>query len=156
MNSSRIEIALWVATATFGVGAGIAGRMTSASPVDAARGAPIVADPRAPDADSLAASARALADGDPFRLDHRPTAVAYRPELEGVTPPPRPPKPVLVVEGVVGRSALLDGVPGRPVTALVHAGDTLGGLRVRRITPDTVIVSDADTTWRLIVRRLWQ
>jgi hypothetical protein len=97
-----------------------------------------------------------VAETDPFRLDRRPALVAYRPDLEGVAPPLKPPKPSLVVSGLVGSAALLDGVPGRSTTVIMHAGDTLGGLRLRRITHDTVIVSGSDTTWRLTLRRTWQ
>jgi hypothetical protein len=107
-------------------------------------------------AESIDVAAQTVAKTDPFRLDRRPASVAYRPELEGVVPPPKPPKPALVLEGLVGSTALLDGVPGRSGTAIVHAGDTLGGLRVKHIGRDTVIVSGADTIWRLTVRRTWQ
>jgi hypothetical protein len=106
--------------------------------------------------ESIDAAARVVAATDPFRLDRHPASVAYRPDLEGVAPPPKPPKPQLVLEGVVGGAALIDGAPGHPATAIVHVGDTLGGLRIRRVGRDTVIVLGADTTWRLTVRRAWQ
>jgi hypothetical protein len=101
-------------------------------------------------------AAHEVAATDPFRLDRHPASVAYRPELEGVAPPPKPPKPQLVLEGLVGGAALIDGAPGHPATAIVHAGDTLGGLRIRHVGRDTVIVTGADTTWRLTLRRAWQ
>jgi hypothetical protein len=107
-------------------------------------------------AESIDSAARLVAETDPFRLDRRPASVPYRPDLEGVAPPPKPPKPVPVLTGLVGKAALLDGVPGRSATAIVHAGDTLGGLTVRRIARDTVVVTGADTTWRLTVRHAWQ
>jgi hypothetical protein len=106
--------------------------------------------------ESVDAAARVVAATDPFRLDRHPASVAYRPELEGVAPPPKPPKPQLVLEGLVGGAALIDGAPGHPATAIVHAGDTLGGLCIRRVGRDTVIVTGADTTWRLTLRRTWQ
>jgi hypothetical protein len=116
----------------------------------------LVSDDGVAPAESIDAAARIVAQTDPFRLDRRPSSVPYRPDLEGVAPPPKPPKPPLALEGLVGNAALLDGVPGRGVTAIVHAGDTLGGLRVRRIGRDTVIVTGADTSWRLTVRHVWQ
>jgi hypothetical protein len=87
--------------------------------------------------------------------------VSYRPELEGVAPPPKPPNPPLALVGLVGSgrsqwAAALDGIPGRTGTTLVHVGDTLAGLRIRRIGRDTVIVTGPDTTWQLTVRRAWQ
>jgi hypothetical protein len=114
-----------------------------------------VADPGVSPAESIEAAARIVSATDPFRLDRRPASVAYRPELEGVAPLPKPPKPLLVLEGLVGHSALIGGVPGRSLTAIVSAGDTLAGLRIRWVGRDTVVVSDADTTWRLTVRRPW-
>lgn len=107
-------------------------------------------------ADSIDASARNVVETDPFRLERRPSSIVYQPTLEGTTPPPKPPKPQLVLEGLVGSSALIDGAPGHPVTAMVHAGDTIGGLRIRRVGHDTVVVTGADTTWRLTLRQSWQ
>jgi hypothetical protein len=107
-------------------------------------------------AESIDAAARVVAQTDPFRLDRRPAPVRYRPDLEGVVPTPKAVEPALVLEGVVGNAALLDGAPGHGETAIVHVGDTLGGLRVRRISRDTVLISGADTTWRLTLRQAWQ
>ncbi|HSY80324.1 MAG TPA: hypothetical protein VK807_01095 [Gemmatimonadaceae bacterium] len=115
-----------------------------------------VADVGGAAAESIDAAARVVAATDPFRLDRHPASVAYRPDLEGVAPPPKPPKPQLVLEGLVGGAALIDGAPGHPATTIVHVGDTLGGLRIRRVGRDTVIVTGADTTWRLTLRRAWQ
>jgi hypothetical protein len=115
-----------------------------------------VSDIGVPPAESIDAAARAVAVSDPFRLDRHPASVAYRPDLEGVAPPPKPPKPALALAGLVGEAALIDGVPGRSGTAIVRAGDTLGGLRIRRIGRDTVLISGADTTWRLTLRHAWQ
>lgn len=115
-----------------------------------------VSDLGAPPAESIDAAARVAAETDPFRLDRRPSSVPYRPDLEGVATPPKPPKPALALEGLVGNAALIDGVPGRSATAIVHTGDTLGGLKIRRIGRDTVVVTGADTTWRLTLRHVWQ
>ncbi len=115
-----------------------------------------VSDLGVPPAESINAAAHVVAETDPFRLDRHPSSVPYRPDLEGVAPSPKPPKPALALEGLVGNAALLDGVPGRSATAIVHVGDTLGGLKIRRIGRDTVVVSGADTTWRLTLRHVWQ
>ncbi|MBX6330548.1 MAG: hypothetical protein IRY91_01740, partial [Gemmatimonadaceae bacterium] len=87
---------------------------------------------------------------------------AYRVELEGVAPPPpppAPPKPALALAGLVGGppwAALLDGVPGRDGTVLVHVGDTLGPLRVRSVSAAGVTISGMDTTWHLTLKRPWR
>lgn len=101
-------------------------------------------------------AARRVVETDPFRLDRKAASVAYRPDLEGLAPLPKPPKPLLVLNGIVGPTALLDGVPGQSGTAIVHVGDTLGGLRIRRVGRDTVVVTGADTIWRLTLRQTWQ
>jgi len=106
--------------------------------------------------ESIVVAAARVAETDPFRIERKPASIAYRPDLEGVAPPPKPGKPQLALVGLVGGGALLDGVPGHPATAIVHVGDTLAGLRIRRIGRDTVVVTGADTTWRLTLRQAWQ
>lgn len=154
---------MWALTAVAAVLA-VVGWRFAARDVDAGRAALLrgVTEARRANADSLNAAATSVAAHDPFRVDHQPSSVAYRPELEGVAPPPpvpKPPKPHLTVAGIIGGppwQALLDSVPGRDGSVLVQKGDTLGGLRVRSVGRDTVIVQGTDTTWRLIVRQPWQ
>jgi hypothetical protein len=111
------------------------------------------------DTDALAHAATVATDADLFRFARHPSPVEYDPELEGAPPPPlRPPKPVLQVTGIVGGppwEAVLEGVPNRDGSVLVHSGDTLSGLRVRAVRRDTVIIQGMDTTWTLTVRRAW-
>jgi len=111
---------------------------------------------------SLDSAAKAMASSDPFRLERRPSTVPYGAEQEGAPvapPPPKPPKPKLALVGIVGGPpwvALLDGVPGRNGSVLVHAGDTLVGLRVRTLGPKGVTITGLDTTWKLTLERPWQ
>jgi hypothetical protein len=154
---TRIERGLLVIAVGLTTLAGVGWFASVPHPVPAAQSsAGDVADIRVTPPESVDAYGRAVAVSDPFRLDRRPASVAYRPDLEGVAPPPKPAKPQLALAGLVGGAALLDGVPGHPATAIVQAGDTLGGLRIRRIGRDTVTVSGADTTWRLTLRHAWQ
>jgi hypothetical protein len=154
---TRVEWGLWAVTGVCAACA-VVGWFTGAPRLVAFTHAemPNMADAASVPAESVDAAARIVTATDPFRLDRRPTSVPYQPDLEGVVPPPKPPKPQLMVEGLVGGMALVDGVPGHATTAIVQVGDTLGGLTIRRIGRDTVIVSSADTTWRLTLRRPWQ
>jgi hypothetical protein len=163
MTARGMRQALWMMTAIAALLAAVGWRL-GAPVLDATipplpRGA---RELRRSSSDSLSAAAAAIAAHDPFRADHHPPSVAYRPELEGIAPPPpppKPPKPRLALAGIVGGppwEALLDSVPGRDGSVLVRKGDTLGGLRVRSIGRDTVIVQGADTVWKLVVKRPWQ
>lgn len=70
----------------------------------------------------------------------------------GTARPPDPPKPQLALVGLVLgklRTALLTGVPGNAGTRLMSTGDTAGGIRVRSISANQVLVAGYDTTWIL-------
>ena len=166
MKATHVRNALWLATAAVGFasvpGWRFAAKESSLAPRSLPGGVPEL---RHAIPDSVKSSAAYIATHDPFRPDHHPAAVPYRPELssDGASsaplPPPKAPKPRLAVAGIVGGppwSALLDSVPGREGSVLVRKGDTLGGLRVRSVGRDTVIIQGADTVWKLIVRRAWQ
>jgi hypothetical protein len=161
MRMATLERGLWGATAValivtaLGVRAAGATSATSARPVLTA-----TAEPRRLDADSIAQAVAYVVANDPFRLSRHPAIVAYSPALEGLAPQAaaRPPRPNLVLRGIVGGppwGAILDGLPGRDGSVLVRRGDSLGTLVVRAVGRDTVIIKGADTTWRLTVKRLW-
>ena len=107
-------------------------------------------------------SASALRQHDPFRIDRRPSDVRYNPWAPvgaAVAPPARPPRPPLAIGGIVGGppwNALVLGLPGREGGALLTVGDTAAGIRVLRITRDTVYLAGLDTTWALTQRRSWR
>jgi hypothetical protein len=112
--------------------------------------------------DSLGVLAERTVSGDAFRLERKPALVAYRQRAD--TQPARaaasaPPKPALALAGVVGGppwAALLDGVPGHDASVVVHQGDSIAGFHIRRIAPNAVVITGLDTTWRLVVKRVWQ
>jgi hypothetical protein len=98
---------------------------------------------------------------DPFRVSRAPAQLWYDP-IKYAEPPapeePKPPKPVLVLSGILwgpDPSAVLEGVPGIAGPRLVRAGDTLGGLTIRRVREKAVEVKGYDTTWVLGVREPW-
>lgn len=94
----------------------------------------------------------------PFRPDGRPSRVAYDPmRSEVAVQDYQTPKPVLVLTGVmegVEPLAVLEGIPGREGPALLGVGDTLAGLKVRRIREGKVTITGMDTTWVLTIRGL--
>jgi hypothetical protein len=156
-----IERALWGMTAAAAIAAALGVRAAPATAIPAARPMPAApAAPRRLDPDSIARAVAYTVANDPFRLSRQPATVAYSPALEGLAPPsaPRPPRPNLVLRGIVGGppwSAILDGIPGRDGSIVLRTGDSVATLVVRAVGRDTVIIKGADTTWRLTVKRSW-
>jgi hypothetical protein len=110
--------------------------------------------------DSLAAAAALVVQSDPFRVSHQPATQNFGAASDALMPaPPRAARPPLLLQGVVGHpgrwEAVVAGIPGREGGIVVRVGDTLAGLRIRRIDHDTVIVVAADTIWRLTVKGAW-
>jgi hypothetical protein len=107
-------------------------------------------------ADSLR---RVVVARDVFRADRHPAAVAYDPSRGAAPLPDGPPKPQLVLTGVVWGDlpqAVIEGLPTAPGPRVVRVGDVVGGVRVKRIQQARVIVVGFDTTWTLTVREPWK
>lgn len=174
MNARWAERLLWLlAVAVLAVGWG---RWRDAEPGAAGLSASVLAltpteTERVPP-ETLAEAARAVAAGNPFRLDRAPAPIGFArpggPGGPGFGPgmmpdfpsyaPPSPPRPPLSVSGIVGPPwrAVIEGIPGREGGVVVQRGDELGELRIRDVTATTVVVAAPDTTWRLTLRRPWQ
>lgn len=109
--------------------------------------------------DSLLAATVASA---PFRRARRPTTMAYNPEkaaTQGEPAAPPPPKPALVLTGIVlgpEPAAILEGLPGHDGSAVLCEGAVEAGIRVQRISAHAVVLVGMDTTWSLKVRNPWQ
>lgn len=102
-----------------------------------------------------------LVGKDPFRVVRRPSPVSYDPVRFAQPAASRPPMPALALLGIVwatGRNptALVEGIPGVDGPRPVEQGDTVGGLRVRKILRDRVVITGFDTTWTLTVREPWK
>lgn len=159
MSTSRVEISLWSAVAVFGA----ITMVTARAPRAELHGEVTAAKPRATSTASMMRdiedAAVSLPETDPFRAARRPSPIAYAPDrVGGPPPPPRAPRPGLSVSGIIGGppwSAVLEGIPGQQRSTVLHPGDTLGGLRIRAVRRDTVVITGLDTTWRLSVRRTW-
>lgn len=94
-----------------------------------------------------------------FRLVRRPATAPYQ-LVPVAAPADASPaqRPGLSLSGIIaGRhpAALLDGVPGHDGSVLLQLGDTVAGLRLRRVGADRVVVTGMDTTWTLTLRQAW-
>jgi hypothetical protein len=121
------------------------------------RVAPLEATPHSPMRwDSLSSL---LVARDPFRADRVPAPVAFDPNpVQPSEAPPAPPKPALLLTGIVwgtAPSAIIEGLPGLEGSRLMLQGDVAGGITLRRIGEHRVVLSGYDTTWTLVVRRPW-
>ena len=108
-------------------------------------------------AESLARAVDAIRDGNIFRRDRRVAEDAPAPTSPPSAMGMRPPRPPLVLRGLVGGppwDAVLEGIPGREGTVVVRVGDSLNGFTVRAVRGDTVFVRSQDTTWKLTLRRM--
>jgi hypothetical protein len=159
MILSRTELALWSAAIALGAIAVLGARTPGAAGNEAGDVARERPTPSVATVGDVTHAAAALVATDPFRAARHPSPIAYRADLEGAPPPPmRAQRPALAISGIIGGppwSAVLEGVPGREAGTVVQSGDTLGGLKVRAVKRDTVVITGMDTTWRLIVRRAW-
>ena len=107
-------------------------------------------------ADSLS---RVVVARDLFRVGRRPGVLAYDP-ARGVAPlPDGPPKPQLVLTGVVWGNepeAVVEGLPTTSGPRVVRVGDAIGGVTIKRIEPARLVAAGFDTTWTLTVRVPWK
>jgi hypothetical protein len=162
IGARAVELTLWASALSLSVFAGVRARSAAASRPEGDSLSLVTAPPAVPreQPQVLLAASEILVARDPFRLERRPSGAPYSPTLETAPPPPpRAPRPALAITGIVGGppwEALLEGVPGRQGSVLVRLGDTLGGLRIRSVTKDSVTITGMDTTWVLAVRRAWQ
>jgi len=126
--------------------------------------------PRAPASDSSAQtnsssnriateSVTAIVSRDPFRIGRRPTLPAYDPQRLAEQLAPPPPKPTLLLVGVVNGSepsAVIEGLPGVEGSRVVRQGDVVAGLQIKQISNSRVVIVGMDTTWVLEVREPWK
>jgi len=107
-------------------------------------------------ADSLG---RVTVSRDVFRLDRRPSAVPYDPSRGAAPLPDGPPKPQLVVTGIVWGDepeAVMEGLPTATGPRVIRVGDVVGGVTIKRIEQTRVVAVGFDTTWTLTVRVPWK
>jgi hypothetical protein len=159
MTTRRLEFAGWAAASVLLLAAVTGWRRAVPLIAPEALGVLRTPDPKGIERnrDSLAAIGERVVSHDPFRLDRRPSNVAYKSELEGMPPaPPGPPRPALRLTGILGGPpwrAVIEGLPGRESSVVVRGGDIFDKLRIITVTRDMVVVAGMDTTWKLTMRR---
>ena len=100
------------------------------------------------DASQLLDAADSITATDPFRLDRHPARPGDGRSPVGSPSPELAPVLRLQLSGVSGGPpwrAIMSGIPGRDGGVVVNTGDTLGGIKVRTIRRDTVIVQTKDS-----------
>ena len=145
------------------IGLFVAVRVTALPLADTAPTTFGISSPMSADVDSVrgdvVTSGGAIVSRDPFRLGRRPVLPAYDPLRLGEQLAPPPPRPTLVVVGVLdGRppSAVIEGLPAVEGARVVRIGDVIGALRIKAIGTGGVVVTGMDTTWVLKVREPWK
>ncbi|MEO8201002.1 MAG: hypothetical protein ABI679_10810 [Gemmatimonadota bacterium] len=92
-------------------------------------------------------------------MTRAPASAAYSPvPSEPMPVEALPPKPLLMLTGILwdrDPAAIVEGLPGVEGGRLLRAGESIGGVKVRRITEHDVTLSGMDTTWVLEVRKPW-
>jgi len=116
---------------------------------------------RGPDTVSRIAveSVSAIVSRDPFRIGRKAATSPYDPLQVAEQMTPRPPRPVLTLEGIVDGpepSAVLEGLPGVDGFRIVRVGDVIAGLQIKQIKKTAVVIVGMDTTWVLEVREPWR
>jgi len=101
----------------------------------------------------------AIQSRDPFRIGRRPVLPAYDPMRLAEQQAPPPPRPTLVLDGVMDgnpASAVVEGLPGVEGPRVVRVGDVVGGLSIKEVAKARVVITGMDTTWVLQVREPWK
>jgi hypothetical protein len=160
MTPRRIEQLLWVTTSLVAIGGALvmrpqrlAGLMPPVRMVQRHRPAGPVRKTK-----STTDQGRDIVAGDLFRRERQINDSAPWGAASQLTPlpPPAPPKPRLVLRGLVGGppwQAILDGLPGHEGSYVARAGDSIGGLKIRSVRGDGATIRGMDTTWLLKLGR---
>lgn len=98
---------------------------------------------------------------DPFRLERTPSRVRFLPwPVADDTVAERPQRavpPSLALVGVLAGATVqvvVEGVPGRERGILLRRGEEVGGVRLVRISGDTVVLAGFDTLWTFTQARV--
>jgi len=161
VNTRAVTVALWIGVFAAAVSDLRLLRTSTAVGVDDVFiTAPDLMGDHAMSPDSASRLATLVTDADPFRVDRHPSSVPFRAaQAEPAAATPQPVRPALTLSGIVGGppwAAVVSGVPGHSESVIVHAGDTVGGLRIGFVTARSMLVSGMDTVWRLHIQQPWR
>jgi hypothetical protein len=104
----------------------------------------------------LLAAADSVTSTDPFRLDRHPSQPTLSPPTIASPSTNASERLRMALTGISGGPpwhAIISGISGHEDGAVMKAGDTLGGIKVRTIRRDTVILQTADSTLTLTLKR---
>ena len=159
MTPRRLEQLLWSLTAIVPIGGSVVMHRLLTPAVTNSR-----IERAQPPNDNVHGAARPdallgkLLAADPFRRDHgrfEPATSITAPVLQATRP--APPKPKLVLRGIVGGppwDAIIEGLPNREGSFVLRSGDSVSGLKVRSVRADRVTIRGMDTTWILKLDRV--
>ena len=86
----------------------------------------------------------------PYDLNHGAVEVVEAPQVS---------RPRLTLAGIVWEPepvAIIEGLPGGDGGRVVRRGEVVGGLKLKRIERNRVVITGLDTTWNLSVKEPWQ
>jgi hypothetical protein len=165
MTTARwAERGLWIGAMLAAAAGVIQAQLGTKRALAAARPTLLPAIPAAPPRaipDSLESAVEVIANLNLFRPE-RTSAEQHssaQPTTAMTMPQPPSAKPHLVLRGVLGGppwDAIIEGIPGREGSAVLRAGQSLGGVTVRAVRQDTAWARGFDTTWTLTLGRSWQ
>ena len=149
------ELCCWGIAVAGLVTAAIRSRAAVPHPVQALGVLPVPLPARMLDETQLSNASDTVSVTDVFRIARQPSNLAFGAPPPSTVPVASPPRIPLRLSGIIGGPpwrAVLEGIPGHDGSVIVNVGDTLAGLKVRRIRHDTVVVVGPDTTWILTTR----
>ena len=160
MTPRRLELLLWMATALVAV-CGAASTIVRYATSNVVAGTPTAmrrgSVPGAQQTKNTSDQLVAILAGDLFRRDRAaPDSSPPVPAQPQPARSPAPPKPRLVLRGLVGGppwNAIIEGVPGHDGSYVVRAGDSVAGLKIRSVKRDGATIRGMDTTWTLKLGR---
>jgi len=95
-----------------------------------------------------------IIEGNLFRRDRGPAEAVVQQAV--ALPKSVVQRPRIELRGLMGGppwEVLLDGMPGHTSSVLMRIGQSTGGITVTAVRSGTVVLTGADTIWRLTLRR---